>query len=74
MTLSNWIIREGPKNIAKKLRVDPSTVCLWKKGRAFPRAKTLVKIHRMSRGKVTYAEIIEHYAGRKQSKKEKKNG
>lgn len=59
MTLRRWIIKTGPKEVARKLKVDPSTVSNWKCGTAFPRRKQLIKINRASKGEVTYTEMIE---------------
>ncbi len=61
MTLRTWIEETGPKVIAQKLKVDPSTVSAWRNGQAFPRPKRLVQLHQLSKGKVTYEAMIQHF-------------
>jgi transcriptional regulator with XRE-family HTH domain len=64
MKLSTWIQDTGPKEIAKKIGVDPSTVSNWRQGKAFPRPRRLMQIFALSKGKVTYAEMVHHFVGR----------
>ena len=61
MKLDTWIEKTGPKVIAKKFRVDPSTVSYWRSGTRCPNPRRLYKIHQMSGGKVSYKEMIEHF-------------
>ena len=61
MTLCDWIVKTGPKEVAKLLNVDPSTVSLWRKGANIPHVKTMVKIVKTTKGKVTYRDIIEPF-------------
>ena len=61
MTLRVWIRETGPKVVAAKLGVDPSTVSSWRIGRAFPRAPMLYKIYKASGGRVTYREMVHHF-------------
>jgi hypothetical protein len=65
MTLSNWIIRTGPKNVAKILNVDPGTVSQWKRKKSCPRPALLVKINKLSRGEVTYKSMLESFVSSK---------
>lgn len=65
MTLQAWIDKEGPKNIANLLKVDSSTVQTWKAGSSLPRPKLMMKIHQLSRGKVSYKSMIETVAKNK---------
>lgn len=64
MTLQVWIETTGPKNVAGMLNVDVSTVYKWKRGKVLPRAKEMVNIHRRSKRKVTYKDMIETAAAR----------
>ncbi len=61
MTLRQWIINTGPKEVAKLCNVDPSTVSAWKVGKAFPRPKKLLTIHKISKGRVSYKELVEGF-------------
>ncbi len=62
MKLNTWIEKTGPKIVAKRMKVDPSTVSLWRRGKTFPRAKRLMQLHRLSGGKVSFKEMINHFA------------
>lgn len=61
MQLSTWIEKEGPKKVAKDFGVDPSTVSFWRKGKSLPRPHHMAQIVKRSKGKVTFANIIEHF-------------
>lgn len=61
MTLSSWIVKTGPKTVARLLKVDPSTISQWKNLNAVPRPETMVKIYKLSRGRVSYKSIVECY-------------
>lgn len=65
MTLVTWIEKTGPKNLAKKMRVDPSTICNWKLSKSWPDPKRLLQINKMSGGKVTIVSMVHHFAKRK---------
>ena len=62
MTLEHWITEVGPSTVAKRLRIKQTTVCNWQKYRALPRAKMMVRIHKISFGAVTYKEMVEDFA------------
>lgn len=61
MKLNKWIEKTGPKKVAKLLRVDPASVSNWKLGRSCPRPKKLHKIHVLSKGQVSYKEMVLHF-------------
>jgi DNA-binding transcriptional regulator YdaS (Cro superfamily) len=61
MTLNKWIIKTGPKKVAKLLRVDPGTVSQWKTLDACPRPRAMVKIHQLSKKQVSYQSMIESF-------------
>ncbi len=58
MTLRAWIEKKGPKEVAKLLKVDPATVSLWRAHRSLPRPRFMVAINRLSRGKVSYQQMV----------------
>ncbi len=62
MQLKDWIIETGPKKAARLLGVEPQTVSQWRVGKALPRPENLVAIFKLSKGKVTYKEMIERFA------------
>lgn len=61
MTLRNWIEKTGPKEVARLCGADPSTVSNWKLGVALPRPETMVRIFRLTKGKVTYQIMVEGF-------------
>jgi hypothetical protein len=65
MTLRTWIDQKGPMNVAHLLKVDSSTVQTWKAGTSLPRPKHMIKIHQLSRGRVSYKAMIETVAKNK---------
>lgn len=73
MTFKNWVETTGPKNIAKKLKVDPSTVSQWKIGKTCPPARVLIWFHQESKGKLTYPEMLRHFAKSKARKHNARN-
>ena len=65
MTLSNWIESIGPEKLAKNLNVAASTISSWKTLSRAPRVHQMVKIHRLSKGRVTYKSMVESFANAK---------
>lgn len=61
MTLRDWIEKTGPKKVATILKVDPSTVSAWKTGTNQIPPIRMYEIHKLSKGKVSYKTMIEHY-------------
>ena len=61
MTLTNWIINTGPKKVAKLLNVDPSTVSIWRSRGALPRPAQMVRIYKLTKGRVSYQEMVEGF-------------
>ncbi len=65
LTLEEWINELGPNTVAKLMKVEPSAVRHWRRGYCLPRSEQMMRIHKFSRGRVTYAEMIESfYRGR----------
>lgn len=62
MTLKDWARKEEPYKLAKQLGVTPSTIYYWITHNKLPRAKVMVKIHKLSGGKVTYKSMVENSA------------
>jgi hypothetical protein len=59
MTFKTWIANQGgPKVLAPKLGVSEIAVYKWMQGNATPLSRTLIKILRMARGKLTINEIL----------------
>ena len=58
MTLKEWIIKTGPKKAAQLLGVDPATVSYWRTGGVAPRPRYMVKIVKLSGGKVTFEHMV----------------
>lgn len=64
MTLGDWIIKTGPKKVANLTGMDPSTVSSWRNYETVPRPKTMVLIHKLTKGKVSYRTIIETFVAK----------
>lgn len=60
MTVTQWIETGPPKQIAKKMKVEPSTVSLWRHGRSCPKPKSLIKMHELSG--IPYEDLVRHFA------------
>lgn len=63
MTLKNWIIKTGRKEVAEALSIKQSTISAWIQKKQAPKDKVKIKINRLSRGRVSYAEMIEPFHG-----------
>jgi len=61
MNFNKWILETKPRILAKHLQIDPSAVSAWQTKRTCPRPKHMTKILKLSRGKITYADIINYY-------------
>lgn len=59
MTLQAWIEKTGPKKVAALMGVDNSTVYTWGAGQSLPRAQHLQKIVKVTKGKVSYKQMVE---------------
>jgi len=54
-----WIDDIGIEPLAEKLGIDPSAVSHWRRGHCHPQVRHMKKIVELSKGKLTYQEIIE---------------
>ncbi len=61
MTLREWIDGLGQVEVAKKLKVKRQHVHNWRRRSNLPRPATMVKIVKLTKGKVTYREMLEDY-------------
>lgn len=68
MKLTNFIESYGPKKLAVKLGVDPAAISKWKKKKSFPRPKILKTIYSLSKGRVTYKDMVEHFLSKRSNK------
>jgi DNA-binding transcriptional regulator YdaS (Cro superfamily) len=65
-SLRRWIVRMGGRaSVASILGVDRSTVRHWDNGRNFPRPEEMAKIRHLSKGAVSFDELIDlHFNGK----------
>lgn len=61
MTLGNWIEKTGLKKVARDLDVEQATVYYWKNYQRCPRPEHLVRIEKLSKGKVTVGSIVKTF-------------
>lgn len=54
-----WIDEIGIEPLAEKLGIDPSAVSHWRRGHCWPQVKHIKRIRELSRGALTYEDIIE---------------
>lgn len=63
LTLSEWIEDVGVIHVANMLRVEKATVRLWRRGKNLPRTEQMKKIRTLSKGRVTYDQMIDSFHG-----------
>lgn len=61
MTLHDWITQMTPVKVSELLEVDDNTVYQWLKFEYVPKHLHMRKIVKLTKGLVTYEEIIEPY-------------
>lgn len=62
MTLREWITSVGgPQKASKLLKVSESAISFWLSCKKLPSSENLVKIVEVSKGRVSYADIIETF-------------
>ena len=59
--LSAWIKEVGLSEVAFEIRVDKAAVIKWRKNEVLPRDKHKVKIQKMTKGKITYKDMIDDF-------------
>lgn len=62
MTLGDWIVETTPYEVSKLMRVDLTTVSAWKRAFCLPRPEQMMRIVTLSRGRVSYAVMVETVA------------
>ncbi len=55
----DWIDQTGTGKLARIFKVSEATIFHWKAGRCDPRVDHMVKIRKLSRGSVSYIDIID---------------
>lgn len=61
ISLKNWIEEVGPKQVAKIFKVTPAAVRHWRCGVALPQTDKMQKIRDLSKGRVSYEEMIDTF-------------
>lgn len=56
-----WIAKTTTVKIGQALNVDPATVRHWRQGRVLPCPRLMREIVKLSKGKISYAIMIEGY-------------
>ena len=54
-----WIEEQGVEELTRKLNVEKNTINYWRAGFSIPRPWQMQKIVKLSRGAVSYQDIIE---------------
>jgi DNA-binding transcriptional regulator YiaG len=65
MKLIDFIEKQSTGKLAKKLNVQASRVSNWRVGRCLPDDKLKMAIVKLSKGKVSYKNIIEDFYNEK---------
>ena len=58
---TKWINKKGTVALAKQLKTTDSVIRVWRTGRSIPKARTMKEIITLTRGKISYKDIVEHY-------------
>ncbi len=69
MKLVEWIEKTGSANIAKQLGCSQARVINWRLKIAAPSCKMMIEIVKLTKGKVSYKEIVEGFYGQDSNKK-----
>lgn len=63
MDLQKWIEKEGgPSQVARLLGCDKGTVSQWYLLKALPKDEMKFKIHKLSKGKIAFHDMIVPFA------------
>lgn len=60
-TFRNWLFEYGEVKLAKRLKTARSTIRSWRAGHSIPSSENLYKIHKLTKGEVSYAMMLEPY-------------
>lgn len=58
-----WINQKGIKTLAVRFKVSERTIYRWRMGSDLPTYDRMYRIVKMSKGSVTYADMIHHHLG-----------
>lgn len=61
MQFVKWLNSQSPTELSKRLGIGVYPIFHWRNGRSLPRPDTMVKLVKLSKGKVSYEAIIKHY-------------
>lgn len=61
MQLNDFIKKYGAKKLAEKLNVTSEVIYQWSRGQTFPRPEKLHHLNEVSKGKVSYKTMVNHY-------------
>ena len=61
MKFEKWVETKTPRQVARALDVDQSTVWHWVKRNTCPKPKTMRAIVKLSEGQIKYDDIVGHY-------------
>lgn len=59
LTLRDWIDHQGIDQVAKKLKATRATVRHWRRGYCLPKSDQMLKIKKLSRGRLTIDSMVE---------------
>jgi DNA-binding transcriptional regulator YdaS (Cro superfamily) len=62
MTLEKWIEKTTHKKVAKLLKISPPTVSHWYTGHKSPSPRNMLKINKVTKGKVSLLNLVQHAA------------
>ncbi len=63
ISFAEWIDREGVDRLAKRLKINRFTVLHWRAGRHHPRVDQMRVLKKLSKGQLSYDDIIESTNG-----------
>ena len=62
----SWVNEFGAVKLARALDIDGSTISHWRNGKC-PKVEHIRRITKLSKGKLTYADIIDSQTGGKRA-------
>jgi hypothetical protein len=68
MKFEKWIKEKTPRQVARALDIDQSTVWHWTKKRTCPKVSTMREIVKVSEGRVSYEDMIEYFLSKSKNK------
>ncbi len=74
ISLSDWITQVGPANIAKKLKINVTSVCQWQDYHCLPRPEMMLKIQSLSKEQVSCNGMVREFVNSKKKATRKSKG